>query len=233
MTPKDEGQGLMILSFVSRDYGFNLKMTTEQMKTVNQRRKGEKYKDIEAAILKRGNADKQDLEISPFSRKIEYRNSKDGYWSYEDMVLQLEDCVDVLRAINGYKFDYCFLFDHSNGHDRQRPDGLNINKVSKYYGGKQPHMRDSVIMDESYLGPFEHDKKLKVGDTQIMSWVNDVDGSCYMSRSMKEAKKLDKTDSTTKEVDQNMDEMTLALRSIGVNAKGKRDDLVKLLTTYL
>ena len=190
MTPKDDRQGLMISSLVSRDYGFNLKMTTEQMKTVNQKRKGEKYKDIEAAVLKRGNADKQDLEISPFSRKIEYGNSKDRYWSYEDMVLQLEDCVDVLRAINGYKFDYCFLFDHSNGHDRQRPDGLNINKVSKYYGGKQPHMRDSVIMDESYLGPFEHDKKLKVGDTQIMSWVNDADGPYYMSRSMKEAKNL-------------------------------------------
>ena len=97
------------------------------------------------------------------------------------MVLQLEDCVDVLKAINGEKYDYCFLFDHSNGHDRLRPDGLNLNKISKYFGGKQPAMRDSVIEDESYLGPFDHERKLKVGDIQQMTWVDHDGGPYYMS----------------------------------------------------
>ena len=77
------------------------------------------------------NANKTDIDKSPFSRKIEYGSKKDGYWSYEDMVIQLEDCVDVLKAFNGEKFGYCFLFDHSNSHDGQRPDGLNVNKVIK------------------------------------------------------------------------------------------------------
>ena len=74
---------------------------------INARRKGEKYKDIDAATLKHGNANRKDLQVSPFSRKLEYGNSKDGYWSYEDMVLQLEDCVHVLKA---NKFDFfCFI----------------------------------------------------------------------------------------------------------------------------
>ena len=228
MVPKDEGQGLMMSSFVSRDYGFNFQLTSSQLVQVNQARTGKQYKDLDAATLKRGNANKVDLVESPFSRKIEYGNSKDGYWSYEDMVLQLEDCVDVLRALNSDKFDYCFLFDHSNGHDRQRPDGLNVNKISKYYGGKQPLMRDSEILTEDFLGPFEHDKKLKVGDVQKMSWIGEDDGPYYMNDSMKEDKKHDKSDGTTKEVDLNIDEMISSLRVIGVNAKGKRDYLVKL-----
>jgi len=39
------------------------------------------------------------------------------------MVLQLEDCVDALKTMYP-KFDFLFLFDHSCGHDKQRPDGL-------------------------------------------------------------------------------------------------------------
>ena len=229
MVPKEEGHGLMMSSFVSRDYGFNMQLTPEKLKLVNTTRKGEQYKDVEAATLKRGNSSKKDLEVSPFSRKLEYGNSKDGYWSYEDMVLQLEDCVDVLKAINGDKYDYCFLFDHSNGHDRLRPDGLNINKISKYYGGKQASMRDTTILDDNYLGPFNHDKKLKIGYVQKMSWEGeDCDGPYYMSNSMRLTKEFDKSHGITKEVDLNKNEMTQNLKNIGVNVKGKRDDLVKL-----
>ena len=119
---------------------------------------------------------------------IDYGNSKYGYWSCEDMVLQLEGCVDVLKAINGDKFDYCFLFDHSNGHDRLRQDGFNANKINKYFGGKQSKMKDGRIIDKTYLGPYEHGKKLKIGDTQTMAQAVDQDGPCYMSDNTKEAK---------------------------------------------
>ena len=218
----------MLSSFVSRDYGFGWDISKEQLYIVNQRRRGKHYKDVQAAELKRGNSQKKDLETSPFSIKFEYGNSKNGYWSYEDMVLQLEDCVDVLRAINGDKYDYCFLFDHSNGHDGLRPDGLNLNKISKYFGGKQPSMRDSVIKDESYLGPYQHENKLKVGDIQSMTWTDGDNGPYYMSQSKREQMKYDKSDGHTREVNLNMDEMTVALRAIGVNSKGRRDHSVKL-----
>ena len=172
ITPKEEGQGIMISSFVSRDYGYVFNLTKDEFDLVNSQQHGRQYKDVGTTNLKRGNTTKKDLEISPFSRKIDYGCNKEGYWSYEDMVLQLEDCVDVLKALNGDKFDYCFLFDHSNGHDRLRPDGLNINKISKYYGGKQPNMRDRENMNLNYLGPFQHDKVLKVGDVQVMTWTD-------------------------------------------------------------
>jgi hypothetical protein len=41
------------------------------------------------------------------------------------MVLQLEDCIDVLKVLYP-QFDFLFLFDHSCGHDRQKEDGLNV-----------------------------------------------------------------------------------------------------------
>ena len=100
MTPKEEGQGLMLSSFVSREYGFNYQLSKEELATVNKMREGKSYVDRESAELKRGNALKQELKDSPFSRKLEYGSSKDGYWSYEDMVMQLEDCVDVLERVH-------------------------------------------------------------------------------------------------------------------------------------
>jgi hypothetical protein len=42
------------------------------------------------------------------------------------------------------------LFDHSCGHDKNRADGLIVENMKKYYGGKQPKMRDTkskVLMD--------------------------------------------------------------------------------------
>ena len=67
----------------------------------------------DAAVLKCGNAMKGNLGESPFCSKIDYGSSKEGYWSYEDIAIQLEDCDDALKSINGDKFDYCFLFDHA------------------------------------------------------------------------------------------------------------------------
>ena len=228
LTPKDEGHGVMLSSFVSHEYGFDFQLTASQLKAVNKRRQGQLYMDGESAIKKRGNAKKENLLMCPFSKKFEYGNNKEGYWTYEDMVLQLEDCVDVLKTINGDKYDYCFIFDHSNGHDRLRPDGLNVNKISKYFGGKQPHMRNTTIEDESYLGPYNHKHKLKVGDVQSMSWIEDEKGPYYMNTRIAESKKLDKILDEEIEVDLTKDELLASLKAINVHVKGKRDDLVKL-----
>ena len=167
LVPKDEGQGLMISAFVSRDYGFGFELSSYQLSIINNKRRGESYIDKDAAVLKRGKPTKDPLVTSPFVRTLEYGSGNSGYWSYDDMILQLEDCVDCLKAINNEKYDYLFLFDHSNGHDRLRPDGLSEKKILKYFGGKQPVMRNTKIEDETYLGPFDHPLKLKVGDTQI------------------------------------------------------------------
>ena len=51
MIPKEEGHGVMMSSFVSIDYGFNIQLSPKQLKIVNTRRKGDKYKDVDAATM--------------------------------------------------------------------------------------------------------------------------------------------------------------------------------------
>jgi hypothetical protein len=49
LVPKEEGQGVMISAFQSREFGFGMPLTEEQIQTMNEFRKGKKYKDEEAA----------------------------------------------------------------------------------------------------------------------------------------------------------------------------------------
>ncbi len=87
------------------------------------------------------------------------------------MVPQLEDCMDSLKVL-APQFDYLFLFDHSCGHDKQREDGLNVENMSKIFGGKQARLHDSLIKNnEGYLGLFP--KILQPGDIQSMVFQHD------------------------------------------------------------
>jgi hypothetical protein len=71
------------------------------------------------------------------------------------MVLQVEEAVDVLKTMHP-SHDFVFLFDHSAGHAKQRPDGLNQHRMrNRAFGGKTALMQSTVIMqEEGYLGPF-------------------------------------------------------------------------------
>jgi hypothetical protein len=70
------------------------------------------------------------------------------------MVIQFEDCMDCLTTLYP-EFDYLFLFDHSCGHDKQREDGLNAERMLKGFGGKQAVLHDTLIRQEqSYLGTY-------------------------------------------------------------------------------
>ena len=141
--PKDDGLGIMISAFQSREFGFGLDTTESDLSEVNRRRQGVKYRDIQAAIDTRKTEYKEPLTTSPFIREFEYGQNADGYWTYQHMVLQLEDCVDILN-VKYPQYDFLFLFDHSCGHDRQREDGLNVEKMSKSFGGRaQRKMRET------------------------------------------------------------------------------------------
>ena len=95
------------------------------------------------------------------------------------------DCVKMLYP----QFDFVFLFDHSNGHDRLRPDGLSVTNVSKYFGGKQPRMRDSRIADRSYLGPYECPHRLNVNDVQHMNFSSEDSGPFYLTQDKRDQKR--------------------------------------------
>jgi hypothetical protein len=77
----------------------------------------------------------------------------------------MEDCADVLHTLYP-QFDFLFLFDHSCGHDKQQPDGLNAENMAKSYGDKQNYLRPIIKQKKDYLGPYP--RTLQLGDTQFM-----------------------------------------------------------------
>ena len=104
---------------------------------MNCYREGKQYIDEEAALEVLKQTEKQPLKHSPFTRKLEYDINSEGYWTYHNMVVQLEDVTDVLKALYGTQFHFIFFFDHSSGHDKLRPNGLNSNGMNKYFGSEQ------------------------------------------------------------------------------------------------
>ena len=98
------------------------------------------------------------------------------------MVLQFEDVVDTLKSLFWNTYKYIFHFDHSSGHDKTCPDGLCASNMSKGFGGKQSRMRKKMIENETYLGPFDHAQKLKVGQTQLMIFQDTNIGPFYLSK---------------------------------------------------
>mmetsp|Transcript_20238 Transcript_20238/g.30376 ORF Transcript_20238/g.30376 Transcript_20238/m.30376 type:complete len:108 (-) Transcript_20238:16-339(-) len=106
------------------------------------------------------------------------------------MILQMEDCIDCLKYLHGNEFEYLFFFDHSSGHDRLRPDGLNANEMNKMYGGNGTKMRDTTIKNATYLGP--HSPKLQIGDIQCMQFKDGDEGPFWMSEQERALNKYDR-----------------------------------------
>ena len=220
LVPKDEGAGLMISSFVCREFGYAMEISKEDLEKVNAKRQNEKYADEDAAMTVNGKTTKDSLTKSPFEQSFEYGAALEGYWTYDKMVLQMEDCIDCLKVLHP-EFEIVFLFDHSCGHDRQREDGLNANNVSKYYGGKQAVMHDSEIKDNSYLGPFSGPNSLKVGDIQQMVYGPNDAGPYYLSEKERETKKHDII-LGTKETKKVKKELADELEILKIDTKGKK-----------
>ena len=82
------------------------------------------------------------------------------------MVLQLEDCTKILKALNPVN-DFIFLFGHPCGHYRVIENRLNVMKTISGYGEAQQEMHPTNIKQEvGYLGP--HEQIIEVGDDNAM-----------------------------------------------------------------
>ena len=192
MIPKEEGQGVMVSAMCSREFGYgNAELSESVLKEVNENRKNCKYSDENAAILRNGTAMKPLLTCSPFIRELEYGSGHEGYWTYEHMCLQLEDCIDVLKVTHP-QFDVIFLLDHSNGHDRLQPNGLSLSKINIKHAGCQPRMRDATLYP-TLFGPFHSSiSKLQSGSIQHMQYTPQDDGPCYLTDKEKIEQKYDR-----------------------------------------
>jgi hypothetical protein len=146
--------------------------------------------DANATKKCKGNSLNGDLKESPFVIVFEYEASNEGYWCYEQMILQLEDCLDVLKTLYSH-YDLLILFDHSCGHNKQQPNGLNAQNMSTNYGGQQSILRQKVIKQvDGYLEPYRH--TLNVGSIQNFVFQDDDDDPFWMSEQKRAEKKEDK-----------------------------------------
>ena len=111
----------------------------------------------------------------------------DTYGYTKDMILQVEGCVDCLKGLLGNTYEYLFLIDHSNRCDCVALHALNPSRIWKTFWGKQLVMRDSVILDKSFVGSYNHDTKLKVCETQHITFSHTDTGPFYLNDTNKQA----------------------------------------------
>ena len=146
------------------------------------------------------------------------------------MILQLEDCVDVLQNLYP-NFDFKFIFDHSNGHDRLQSNGLSLSKINIKHGRKQPKMRSSKLQPE-HFGPF-HDSnyELQLGMTQTMVYSPTDKGPCYMTPEQHVTHRYDIDTGKERTKELTVSQLISNLKSIGIpDPKGLKPTLQSLCT---
>jgi hypothetical protein len=199
LLPKSDGYGLMVSAFQSREFGFGMKMSERDLEIVNEHRRGKKYTDSAAALEILRCDDKKDLSESPFVRYLEIGVNNEGWWDYNQMILQLEDCVDCLKTLYP-AIDFIFLFDHSSGHAKKRIGGLDASAMNKGFGGAQPSMRETIIKaEDGYLGPFP--RVVNIGDALRFDFQESDDGPFWLSEEEKLSQKFDRIVGGERQVD--------------------------------
>ena len=192
LTPKDDGIGIMYSCFISREFGLFQHLTQAELDKINTKRRGSKYKDSHAIKRLRGTDDKKDLKSSPFVRTLDYGVNAEGYWGYDNIAEQFEDCVDALKTLYGDEFDFDFMFDQSSGHCKKQDGGLNVVGMNKEFGGRQKKLRDTYIADEQgYLGTEHEPRLLNKGDWQHFTFDTRDVGPFYLSEQERDDRKND------------------------------------------
>ena len=216
LLPKDEGSGTMVSAFITREHGIIREISDMILDEVNEQRLGKVYADEEAAMEILGSSQKMPLtkNKSPFLLFFEYGENREGYWTYNNTVIQFEDAVDVLRVMHP-TYDFVFLFDHSSGHAKQRPDGLNHHRMNRTFGGKATRMRATLIdQEQGFLGSFP--RTLEPGDTQSLVFSSSDHGPFWLSDAEREECRHDKRCGIFKDVKLTNTEMKQELGNKGI-----------------
>ena len=223
LLPKSEGDGYMLSAFVSQDFGFGGPLTSDdELAKINTKRRasGATYTDTHAAMEILGTINKAALTESPFVKYLYIRINNEGYWNSYHMSLQFEDVVDCLMVLYP-NFDFVFTFDHSQGHARKREHALSALQMRKFFGGKQPRMRDTTILaEEGFLGP--HSPMLGVADTQSMVFTVDDTGPWYLTPDQQAIQRHSRPTGKFKRVERSKKLLLEALRDKGVTLQQQR-----------
>jgi hypothetical protein len=148
------------------------KLSNDDFEKVNEKRQGQSYSGYaaEAAPNIKGSSLKKALTKSPFVRMINYGPQKDGYWSANHMLVQVQDCMDVWNSLTWTSYLLpLWEFDHSSGHDSEREDGLTTSTAHlKMSWGKGRKMRESVLM-EACVGTIDHEGRSRICRLHLLS----------------------------------------------------------------
>ena len=98
-----------------RETGFEVCISQMQLDEINYARRDQTFIVVDAALAIHGQALEKDLKQSPFVIYFELSLNNEGYWTYNHMAIQFEDCIDCLKVLFP-PFDFAFIFDHSQGH---------------------------------------------------------------------------------------------------------------------
>eukprot|EP00733_Pompholyxophrys_punicea_P000793 Pompholyxophrys_punicea_v1_NODE_290_length_2356_cov_40.811280.p2 type:complete len:241 gc:universal NODE_290_length_2356_cov_40.811280:685-1407(+) len=128
---KSGGPGIMVSSFQDELRGFGFPMTDEEMKTWNSDRR-------ERGLPER--------TTSPGTEFLSYGKEKQGFWDYDMFAAQCELPVDAFDHLYP-NTQLAVEVDHSSGHGKFKPDGLHTGHVNVNFGGKQKHLRDTIIVE--------------------------------------------------------------------------------------
>ena len=69
-----------------------------------------------------------------FCQQFEYGKSDEVYWTYDRMVLPLEEFINIFKDIHPV-IDFIFIFDHTCSIDIGREYRLNVTQMNSGYGG--------------------------------------------------------------------------------------------------
>jgi len=79
------------------------------------------------------------------ARKIIYPGKGyDAWWDLDQLREQTRDAVDIFEYMHPNKVGI-WIFDCSSAHEGYAMDALNVNNMNIRPGGKQKHLRDTVI----------------------------------------------------------------------------------------
>jgi hypothetical protein len=116
---KGDGKGCMISCFVSEEVGFASFSENEWNEFIEFRRvmKGRNKEPFFFLV-------KFDRMYYPTMHMFEYGKEREGYWTGDNMVEQIEECMDALE-FKFPMFQFMFQFDFSSGHAKY-PEGARM-----------------------------------------------------------------------------------------------------------
>lgn len=168
--PKSDGMGRMVSAFFSRQSGFHLDISDEQLIQVNANRSGKLYsmqavaqeerkQRIVTSNMNKKPRNQQPIPTGPvFKQPITRANlpwilyldigiNRDGYFTFAKFYKQLEDLFDVLEVMHPEE-QICIELDWSGCHNTKSPDALDAGNINL---GITPKNKDKGGFHDSEL----------------------------------------------------------------------------------